>query len=49
MCPVYLHLQTPHAGEVVVSPGSSMRVAASLLFQQEIEGLLGKGTVKLKS
>lgn len=49
MCPVYLYLQTPHAGEVVVSPDSRMRVAASLVFQQDIEGLLGKGTVQFKS
>ncbi len=49
MCPVYLHLQTPHTGEVVVSPDSNVRVSAILAFQQEIESLLGKGSVQFKS
>lgn len=49
MCPVFLHLQTPHTGEVVVSPDSNVRVGATLAFQQEIEGLLGKGSVQFKS
>jgi DNA polymerase III alpha subunit len=49
MCPVYLHLQTPHAGEVVIAPDSNVRVGATLAFRQEIESLLGKGSIQFKS
>ncbi len=49
ICPVQLHLTTPHQGEVVVSAGAGLKVAASLLLRQEVETLLGKGTVIFKS
>jgi DNA polymerase-3 subunit alpha len=49
VCPVQLHLSTPHQGEVVVGAGVNMKVAASLTLRQEVEALLGKGTVIFKA
>lgn len=48
-CPVYVHLTTQHHGEVVISTGPTMRVTATISFQQETESLLGKETVKFKT
>lgn len=49
VCPVFLHLATAHSGEIMVTPGAAMRVAASTSFLLEIEGILGKSCVLFKA